>query len=804
MRPLRRPLVATLAASLLAGVLGVGALPILKSALSSGVDVVRREVAVSVDHQRLIHLPIAASHVVLRWSGAPDAQISLALGRSADRLSEEIPIEPDDFTQPGDAESFSEVIWADGARWARVTSDRPIEHLTVVALDTDEGRGIDQSGVVQAAVNQPAVITRAGWGANESYSTNAGGYIRFAPSFYPVQKLIVHHTAGRNDDPNPAATIRAIFYDHAVLRGYGDIDYNFLIDAQGRVYEGRRAWISTPAVNPTEEDLAGNAVRGSHASHFNAATVGIALLGNFTSVMPTTAARTALVNLLAWKAERHGIDPKGGSTYVNPEDGTTLWLYNISGHRNVNSTACPGQTFYNTFPTLRQDVANRIAATTGATVDKTPPSVLSLKPMVPNPTGTHTLKFGLIFSEPVTGLATSDFTVAGTSHGWTVSAITGTASTYAVTVVADESGGGPADGSVELSLGANAVTDKAGHTGPTTVTTSTIDFAEETVPPVAVLYSVPTRSEPINTSFGISVQFNEPVVGFQSTDIVVGGTSNAATPWTVETLYGSGANYNFTIDNPNAANGTLTVQVGSGMLVDLAGNPGAGSNLIQQLIDRTAPTTSVPTATLSAGTTLSGGALRASVAWSASDVGGSGPKSFDVARSLDGGAFAVVASALPGMSWATTLTPGHSYRFEVRARDKAGNLGGWKIGSTLKPALTQQTSTAVHFSGSSATATSSSYSGGSERHLAATGASVTYTTSARALSFVTTKASNRGTARIYVDGVLAATVNLNASTTTYRFVAFSRVWSTVGTHTIKVVSVGSPVRVDIDAFGVIR
>jgi hypothetical protein len=385
--------------------LAVTGLPILRTALGRGVDIARAEVAVSVDRQQLVELPIAASHVVVRWSGAPDATITLALGRSPDVLSEEIPIEPDDFSEPGDPEVFSDVIWADGARYARISTDRPIEHLTVVALDTDESKGIDQAGVVDAAVNAPAVITRAGWGANESYSVNSGGYIRYAHRFQPLQKLIVHHTAGRNNDPNPAATIRAIFYDHAVLRGYGDIDYNYLIDAQGRVYEGRRAWNDTPLAHPTEEDFAGNVVGGSHARNYNEATVGIVLLGNFTSVLPTSAARTSLVNLLAWKAERHGIDPLGGSTYHNPVNSTVKWLYNISGHRNVNSTACPGQAFYDTFPQLRQQVANRIAATTGPAHDTTPPAVIGLEPMVPNPTGAHTLRFGLIFREPVTDLA---------------------------------------------------------------------------------------------------------------------------------------------------------------------------------------------------------------------------------------------------------------------------------------------------------------------------------------------------------------------------------------------------------------
>ncbi len=801
----RRSLAATFAASLLVAAVTVTGLPILRAALSSaGVDVASGSVAVSVDRQRLVRLPIAASHVVLHWSGVPEAQITLALGRTPDGLGEEIPAGLADGSGEDGDMNYSEVLWADGARWVRVTTDRPIEHMTVVAMDTNEARGIDEAGVVSAAVNKPAVITRAGWGANESYSENSGGYMRFAPSFSPVQKLIVHHTAGQNNDPNPTATIRAIFYDHAVLRGYGDIDYNFIIDAQGRVYEGRRAWIDTPLTNPTGEDLAGNVVRGSHAKHFNDATVGIVLLGTFTSVMPTTAARNALVNMLAWKAERHGLDPMGASTYVNPIDGTTKYLYNISGHRNVNTTACPGELFYNTFPTLRQDVANKIASTTGSAVDSTPPSA-ALKSMATNPTGAHTLPFGLIFSEPVTGLTAADFAVTGSSPGWTVQSVTGNASTYTVTVIADESGGGPADGSVILTFAAGGVTDKASHAGPTADAVETVNFATETEPPVGVLYATATRSEPAGTSYGISVQFNEPVTGFDAGDITIGGTSNAATPWTMELLYGSSANYNFTVSNPTPANGTLTVQVANGSLQDMAGNPGAGSNVIEKTIDRSAPTTSTPTVSLRSGTTLSGSAERVNVTWTGSDVGPSGIASYDVARSYDGKAFEIVGNAVTGTTFGWSITPGHTYRFEVRARDKVGNLSAWKVGPTLTPALTQQSSSAVHFTGSSTTTSYASYSGGTQRYLGAAGSYVTYTTTARSLSFVTTKSPTRGSAHIYIDGVLAATVDLNAATSTFQFVAFSKTWSSVGTHTIKVVSVGTPVpRVDIDAFGVIR
>ena len=106
-----------------------------------------------------------------------------------------------------------------------------------------------------------------------------------------------------------------------------------------------------------------------------------------------------------------------------------------------------------------------------------------------------------------------------------------------------------------LTLHADSVKDKAALRGPPAAVAATVDFAVETDPPVAVLYGVSTHGEPVGTSYGISVQFNEPVAGFTAADIQVGGTSNDATPWTTEILYGSGANFNFTVSNPAPAEG---------------------------------------------------------------------------------------------------------------------------------------------------------------------------------------------------------------------------------------------------------
>jgi hypothetical protein len=101
--------------------------------------------------------------------------------------------------------------------------------------------------------------------------------------------------------------------------------------------------------------------------------------------------------------------------------------------------------------------------------------------------------------------------------------------------------------------------------------------------------------------------------------------------------------------------------------------------------------------------------------------------------------------------------------------------------------------------------TSSSFSGGSVRAASAAGTSVTHRCRGTGVAFVTTRAPSRGSARIFVDGQRVATVRLQASSKTTRYVAWRRTWSTAGWHTIRVVVVGTPghPRVDTDAFVVV-
>jgi hypothetical protein len=193
------------------------------------------------------------------------------------------------------------------------------------------------------------------------------------------------------------------------------------------------------------------------------------------------------------------------------------------------------------------------------------------------------------------------------------------------------------------------------------------------------------------------------------------------------------------------------------------------------------------------------------LSWSASDTGGSGTGTYDVSRSTDGGAYTTIATRVTHMTYDTSVANGHSYRFRVRARDWAGNLGTWATAATIRSTVTQNTSGAVHYTGSWTTAPSSSYSGGSVKYGDARNEAASLTFTGKAIAFVTTRGPTRGAAWVYVDGSFVMTINLYAAARTFQYVAYQRSWASSGKHTIKIVlggTSGRP-RVDLDAFEVV-
>ena len=268
-----------------------------------------------------------------------------------------IALREDGVDQPG--RFASNLVPADDADayQVRVPADR--RRPVAVAINTTDGPRPSQRLRPAAASAATPVVSRAGWGADESLRFDGSGRERFPPEYFAAQKLTVHHTDTANGDLDPAATVRAIYRYHAVDRGFGDIGYHFLVAEDGRVFEGR--WSGTDG-DPAH-DATGKVVTAAHVGGWNSGNVGVAVLGNLTSQGPQPAARSSLESILADLAGRHAISPTGSGTYVNPVNGATWTGPNLPGHRDFAATACPGGALYAQLPSIRAAVADRLAGT---------------------------------------------------------------------------------------------------------------------------------------------------------------------------------------------------------------------------------------------------------------------------------------------------------------------------------------------------------------------------------------------------------------------------------------------------------
>ncbi|WP_185932901.1 peptidoglycan recognition family protein [Streptomyces sp. WAC 01325] len=228
--------------------------------------------------------------------------------------------------------------------------------LRSLALDCTRGPGREVKVPTDPTRLRGVVyLSRAAWGADESLRFKPDGTENTPTAFYPFQTITLHHTATANADPDPAATVRGIYQFHAVTNDWGDIGYHFLIDEQGRIYEGRYSGDDVLPAHDRDRKL----VTAFHVGGFNSGNLGIALLGTLTEQGPTDAARIALTRLVRVLTRLHGVDPKATVTYTNPVNGTRKEVPEISGHQDWMPTECPGATMYEALTRLREDVAGQ-------------------------------------------------------------------------------------------------------------------------------------------------------------------------------------------------------------------------------------------------------------------------------------------------------------------------------------------------------------------------------------------------------------------------------------------------------------
>ena len=258
-----------------------------------------------------------------------------------------------------------------------------------------------------AASFAPVVRSRAAWGANESIRTVAPSY---ASSIHAV---IVHHTASSNDytEADVPRLLRGFYAYHVTSNGWSDIGYNVVVDKFGRIWEGRAGGIT-------------RAVIGSHAGGFNTGTVGISVIGTYDTVALSAAAREAVAQIAGWRLGLVGKDPagtvnirSGGSTRF--PNGQVVTLPRIFGHRDVSTTACPGDQSMAALPGLRTRARAIASGVTPAPVAEPEPTQPPTPTPPPAPAPVAASREGLVVTAPTTAPAgeTVGITVAGGAGG---------------------------------------------------------------------------------------------------------------------------------------------------------------------------------------------------------------------------------------------------------------------------------------------------------------------------------------------------------------------------------------------------
>ena len=228
--------------------------------------------------------------------------------------------------------------------------------------------------------------------------------------------------------------------------------------------------------------------------------------------------------------------------------------------------------------------ATATAATT-VTVDRSAPTVSAFAPTTATPTNATSLSYSLTFSGPVSSLAAADFALTGTSTGWTVGTPTGSgAGPYTIPVTASS----PTNGTVILTLAADAVVDAATNTGPDTSQAASTITVDRTVPTITAF--APVTTSPSNSGTAeFSVTFSKAVTGITTGDFSV----LTATGWTVDSVAGTGAGpYTVTLTNGSPADTTLGLRLAAAAGADAAGNTVPATNADASAtitIDVTAP-----------------------------------------------------------------------------------------------------------------------------------------------------------------------------------------------------------------------
>ncbi|MER7463142.1 peptidoglycan recognition family protein [Streptomyces sp. NPDC097981] len=198
------------------------------------------------------------------------------------------------------------------------------------------------AGRAYAAAAGPDILSCATWGARAASEPVV--ILDNRP-----ERIIVHHTATANvadySQQRAFALAKAIQTYHMDAQGWIDTGQHFTVSRGAFVLEGRHSSLAELRTGTRQ-------VRAAHCIGQNTVSIGIENEGTYMTEDPPAVQFAALADLCAHICRQYG-----------------LAASEIYGHRDFNSTSCPGDRLYALLPTLRKDVATRLGT---SVVDRDP------------------------------------------------------------------------------------------------------------------------------------------------------------------------------------------------------------------------------------------------------------------------------------------------------------------------------------------------------------------------------------------------------------------------------------------------
>ncbi|MGE1061547.1 N-acetylmuramoyl-L-alanine amidase [Megasphaera paucivorans] len=133
--------------------------------------------------------------------------------------------------------------------------------------------------------------------------------------------IVIHHVGGTNRDVSASE-----IHQWHLANGWAGIGYHFVIRKDGTIERGRPM-----------------GAIGAHCYGYNQTSVGICSAGDFETAYPTDAQLKSIGLMTAYLCQKYSLHPNN---------------HTVFGHRDLNSTLCPGKNLYSQLNTLRNTAAS--------------------------------------------------------------------------------------------------------------------------------------------------------------------------------------------------------------------------------------------------------------------------------------------------------------------------------------------------------------------------------------------------------------------------------------------------------------